>query len=152
MDDGFAVWSEFVLPKPETGVYRLVRDDPSKPEPTCQHPQWGYTKPLSISQSAVDTLTARYVARGKQWYNSQAYVNEVEYVRLHGGKNSTMRSARDSVSPFFWAGMAGTYATAGHWIEIAASVLSPDMTIAEQARFFAAFTSAMSDASVPCFK
>ena len=78
---------------------------------------------------------------------TKEYERELAQVARVGGLNSTERSKEQSTIPAFWADGPGTPAIAGHYMQIAASLLPESATLLQTAELFARIAVANADAA-----
>lgn len=76
------------------------------------------------------------------------YEKALAHVERVGGNKSTARTADQSVVAKFWADGAGTPTVAGHYLQIAASLLPANATLLQTAELFSRVAAAQYDAAV----
>src|ERR1035438_8633933 len=74
---------------------------------------------------------------------------QAAFVATIGGRTSTVRTASQTEIAHYWSDAIGTYAPAGHWNAITASLLAPmGLGLDAEAEIFAKLNVAMADAGI----
>lgn len=106
-------------------------------------PLWGYVQPFGIRS------VAPFRPPPPPALNTANYAEEVNFVKDYGATNSTLRSAHDTETAYFWAYGARTATPPGHWNQIAQSASAGlNLSLEDDARLFALLNIALADAAI----
>jgi membrane-associated phospholipid phosphatase len=107
------------------------------------HVEWATLTPFAM------TTARQFRPAGPPNINSAAYRHARATVELLGAAHSTQRTAEQTEIAHYWSDAIGTYAPAGHWNAITASIVAPmQLGIATEAELFAELNVAIADASI----
>jgi membrane-associated phospholipid phosphatase len=129
------------------------RPGPGRWEPTLP----GYHPPLLPGWAGVSYFflidAAAIRPPGPPQLDSAAYAAGFREVRALGGRHSPTRSREQTEIADFWADGEGTVTPPGHWNRIARTVSAArKLSLAENARLFAALNAALADAAIACWE
>jgi len=120
--------------------------------------QWRPTPPLLLPALAPQwaTMTPFLLTRPNQFrppgppgLDSAAFREATAIVKAIGGAQSTIRSATQTEIAHYWSDAIGTYAPAGHWNAITATLLTHmGLGLDAEAELFAELNVAMADAGI----
>lgn len=106
-------------------------------------PQWPYVTPFLMTSGSMFRPAA------PPPLNSEAYAAAVDEVYRLGRYDSAERTADQTATALFWADGGGTFTPPGHWNQIAADAsLASQVSLADNARLFAALNMALADAGI----
>lgn len=126
-------------PAPASGRWRPT---PPNFEPAA-HPQWATLQPFAM------TTSGQFRPAGPPALETVAFRQARAYVASVGRATSATRTPEQTEIARYWSDAIGTYAPAGHWNAIAASVVAPmRLGPAVEAELFAELNVAMADASI----
>jgi len=127
---------------PAPGVWRPI----SNASPPALLPGWGKVTCFSLPAGS------RLVPQPPPHLKSSAYAFEHDIVRRLGAKNSSERTAEQSLIAEFWADGPGTETPPGHWNHIAHDVaVDRGFSAQANARLFALLNIALADAAITCW-
>lgn len=107
------------------------------------HPQWGAVKPFTM------TVPSQFRPPGPPALGTPVFREAAAMVARLGAAKSTLRAAEQTEIARYWSDAIGTYAPAGHWNAIAASVAAPrHLGLLAEAEMFAELNVAMADACI----
>lgn len=110
-------------------------------------PQWRYVDTFCIPDLAP------FLPKPPPTLDSAEYARDFEEVRRLGGKDSSVRTAEQSLIAVFWSDFSYTAMPPGHWHEIAANLCQNySLSIADAARLFALLGLAQADAAIVCWE
>lgn len=106
-------------------------------------PNWPTVTPFAMTSGSQFRVAAPPAL------NSAEYAAAYNQVKSLGQNTSTTRTADQTEIALFWADGAGTFTPPGHWNQIAQSAsLRQGLSLAENARLFAALNVAGADAAI----
>jgi hypothetical protein len=106
-------------------------------------PQWASMTPFVL------TAPGQFRPPGPPGLDTAAFREAAGYVAAIGGARSTVRTATQTEIARYWSDAIGTYAPAGHWNAITASLLAPmGLGLDAEAEVFASLNVAMADAGI----
>jgi Leucine-rich repeat (LRR) protein/membrane-associated phospholipid phosphatase len=133
----------------DSAVSVRIGQDPGEWRPTPPRylppmdPQWATMAPLAL------TRPDQFRPAGPPPPGSAAFHAGRDQVSRLGAQHSTERTADQTEIAHYWSDAIGTYAPAGHWNAIAASIIGPTHAgLENEAELFAELNVAMSDASI----
>lgn len=107
------------------------------------HPQWAKVEPFALK------TPDQFRPSGPPPPDSVEFREAKAKVILFGALRSTERSAEQTQIAHYWSDAIGTYAPAGHWNAIAASIVAPlKLGISVEAELFAELNVALADAGI----
>lgn len=107
------------------------------------HPQWAHIEPFALKASN------QFRPGGPPPPDSDAFRRARGMVASIGALRSTERTAEQTQIAHYWSDAIGTYAPAGHWNAIAASIVAPlHLGISVEAELFAELNVALADAGI----
>jgi hypothetical protein len=107
------------------------------------HPQWAALTPFAM------TAPNQFRPAPPPGPGAPALRAATEEVAGLGGAHSTLRTAEQTDIARYWSDAIGTYAPAGHWNAITASLIAPlRLGVAAEAEVFAELNVALADAGV----
>lgn len=110
-------------------------------------PQWRFVVPFALSDPD------RFVPGPPPALDSPEYAQDVNTVKMLGGKGSAVRTAEQSQIAQFWSDFSYTAMPPGHWHEIAASIArSTSLGLEATARLMALLSIAQADSAVICWE
>ena len=129
-------------PAPGPGVWR-----PTPPKHTeFLLSGWGKVLPFGLERGDQFRRSVNPPA-----FNSPAYLQAVEEVRLLGGRISLRRTPEQTLIANFWSDNAGTVTPPGHWIQIGNAVAKGPGDLLDRSRLFALLSMALADAGIACW-
>jgi membrane-associated phospholipid phosphatase len=106
-------------------------------------PQWATMTPFLL------TAPNQFRPPGPPALDSAAFHEATATVEAIGGAQSTVRASIQTEIAHYWSDAIGTYAPAGHWNAIAATLLAPmGLNLEAEAELFAELNVAMADAGI----
>ncbi len=85
--------------------------------------------------------------------SSEEYAKDFNEVKVLGSKTSSVRTAEQTETAFFWSDFSYTAMPPGHWHEIAANIVENRQTpVMDTARLFALLSMAQADAAIVCWE
>lgn len=106
-------------------------------------PHWGEMKPFLLDD------VMKFRASPPPALDSKAYADDLNEVKELGAKNSTKRTAEQTLIAKFWADFSYTTSPAGHWNDIARQMsLQRKLSLAESARLFALLNVTLADTCI----
>lgn len=109
-------------------------------------PQWGLVRPFAL------TNASQFRPPGPPPLNSERYLFDYNQVKSLGAKNSTNRTADQTLATRFWSDFSGTVTPPGHWTQITLALAqSNHMNLVEKVRLFALVHIALADAGIACW-
>jgi membrane-associated phospholipid phosphatase len=117
---------------------------PGSPEPRAGlDQQWARLKPFGM------TAPDQFRPPGPPAADSAAFKEEKAQVMALGGLHSGARTPEQTEIARYWSDSIGTYAPAGHWNAIAATIVEPlRLGVTVEAELFAELNIAMADAGI----
>lgn len=106
-------------------------------------PGWGYVKPWVIKDKA------QFLPKPFPDVTSLEFERMYEKLRLLGGVNSTVRTAKQTEIAYFWEAGARTISPPGMWQLLALDITrSMNLPLIEQSRMYALMSMAQADAAI----
>jgi len=110
-------------------------------------PYWGKVKPF------IMTSQDQFRCPPPESLGSDAYAEELAFVKHHGRRDEADRTEYQTLSTPFWNDDLGTSTPAGHWNMIAADLAARNkLSTIETARLFALLNFAEADAGISCWE
>ena len=109
-------------------------------------PHWGLVKPFAL------TNAGQFRPPGPPALTSDRYVADYNEVKAIGAKNSTNRTADQTLAARFWSDFSGTVTPPGHWTQITLALAQSNrLALPEKAHLLALVHIALSDAGIACW-
>jgi membrane-associated phospholipid phosphatase len=106
-------------------------------------PQWAKQKPFVL------TYPGQFRPAGPPGLGTPAFRDAAAFVASIGSAQSAARTPTQTEIAHYWSDAIGTYAPAGHWNAITASILAPmGLGLDAEAEIFARLNVAMTDAGI----
>jgi len=146
--------AEAVFAERDRDGWRVAKTAPTgaaagqwRPTPPLQlpglAPQWATMTPFLL------TAPNQFRPPGPPALDSAAFHEATATVEAIGGAQSTVRASIQTEIAHYWSDAIGTYAPAGHWNAIAATLLAPmGLNLEAEAELFAELNVAMADAGI----
>ena len=107
------------------------------------HPGWATMRPFAL------TSPSQFRPAGPPAVDTEAFKKARIEVSLLGAASSTTRTAEQTEIAQYWSDAIGSFAPAGHWNAIAASIVSTlGLGIAAEAELFAELNVAIADTGI----
>ena len=136
--DGSSTTIHYV-PSDKTGQWRRTPPNFRPPE----FPHWGTVKPFVLDE------VSKFRAPPPPALGTERYAEEVNYVKGIGGKDSTLRTAEQTLIAKFWADFSYTSSPPGHWNEITREICRRHkLPLAETAQLFALLNVTLADTCI----
>lgn len=109
----------------------------------AMHPQWATLEPFAL------TTPSQFRPAGPPGPGTAAFNAALATVASIGDAHSTIRTAEQTEIAHYWSDAIGTYAPAGHWNAITASLVAPQhLGLEAEAELFAELNVAIADAGI----
>ncbi len=109
-------------------------------------PHWGLVKPFAL------TNASQFRPPGPPALTSDRYVADYNEVKSIGAKNSTTRTADQTLAARFWSDFSGTVTPPGHWTQITLALAQSNrLSLPDKAHLLALVHIALSDAGIACW-
>jgi membrane-associated phospholipid phosphatase len=106
-------------------------------------PQWAALEPFALNRPN------QFRPDGPPGLQTAKFRDAAAYVASIGGARSIVRTATQTEIAHYWSDAIGTYAPAGHWNAITATLLAPmDLGLDAEAELFAELNVALADAGI----
>jgi hypothetical protein len=110
-------------------------------------PHWRYVKLFALPDLEP------FVPPPPPALSSEEYARDFNQVKILGERNSSVRTAEQSLIAVFWSDFSYTAMPPGHWHEIAATIAAQTgLSLPETTRLFALLSLAQADAGVVCWE
>ena len=137
-NDGSSTTIHYV-PSEKPGQWRRTPPNFRPPE----FPHWGQMKPFILEE------VMSFRTQPPPALDSARYAEEVNQLKAIGGKNSTLRTAEQTLIAKFWADFSYTSSPPGHWNEITREICRQrKLALAETAQLFALLNVTLADTCI----
>lgn len=137
-NDGSSTTIHYV-PSEKPGQWRRTPPNLRPPE----FPHWGAVKPFILEE------ISSFRPQPPPALDTARYAEEVNRVKGIGGKNSTLRTAEQTLIARFWTDFSYTSSPPGHWNEITRDICRQrQFPLAETARLFALLNVTLADTCI----
>lgn len=131
------------IPRDSVGIWRRTPKAFRPPE----QPHWRHVR-LFSSQSIE-----KFLPPPPPKITSSEYIDALKQVKIIGGKNSQLRTKKETFIAKFWKDFSYSQTPPGHWNEIAFSVSKArKMSILDEAKLFALLNLALADTGITAWE